>query len=171
MMLSQIKNAFPQSELNHCIIALADSEFKILDKDEQAPASIHTEGSFQVLNPSQKEIHFLAIDKCIFFDSDNLKKCDAAVFDTNIFYFIEIKNIHKLARRSEARKNAKEQLLSTIKIFKERIDFSAYSLLAVYSLTDSNTKPYPAKTASQLNTEIRFIDLDTTLLEGNQIEI
>ena len=133
-MRSQIEKAFPQCDLNHCITAVTDSEFKILDKDDQAPASIHPEGSFQILNPSQKELHFLAIDKCIFFDSDDLKKCDAAVFDTNLFYFVEIKNIHKLARRSEARKNAKEQLLSTIKIFKEKVNFSSYRLRAVYSL-------------------------------------
>ncbi len=169
-MLSQIEKAFPQCILNHCIVAVTDFEFKILDKDEKAPASIHPEGSFQVLNPSQKEIHFLAIDKCIFFDSDDLKKCDAAVFDTNLFYFIEIKIVSK-PQRNKARKTAIKQLFSTIVKFKERIDFSSYSLRAVYSLTNSNAKSFPAKTASQLDAEIRFLDIDATLLEGNQIEI
>ena len=63
------------------------------------------------------------------------------LLQAKIMYFIEIKIVSK-PQRNKARKTAIKQLFSTIVKFKERIDFSSYSLRAVYSLTNSNAKSF-----------------------------
>jgi hypothetical protein len=68
-----IEKAFPQIIQNTCLEILTDTKFSIYDS-ESGRCFIQKENEgiihFTVKNPKQKEVGFLAIDKCIFMDSD-----------------------------------------------------------------------------------------------------
>lgn len=165
-----IEKAYPQTIQNLCLEILTDSEFSIYDSEmgrcfiqKQDDATIH----FTVKNPNQKEISFLAIDKCIFMDNDKIKRCDCAVFDNKTFCFIEIKETNQ--RKSENSRKAREQLLTTIKEFKDRIDFSDKRLEAYVVVGLDFKKISPASKSQDLLSTLQFERLGVTLFhDGNE---
>jgi hypothetical protein len=89
---------------------LSDVEFCIYDSNEKrCEIQIDPDGvkHFTIENPTGREIHFLAIDKCLFSDSDLVLRCDCAVFDIKTFCFVEIKVVDHAAKRSESYRKAK----------------------------------------------------------------
>ncbi len=92
-MRDKIRNAFPECINGDCMSTVNHTNFKIFDRTnnccyvctENEPKSL---AHFQVNNPTQKDIHFLAIDKCCIVSDD--KKCDCALFDDVKFHFVEI---------------------------------------------------------------------------------
>ena len=66
-----IEKAFPQIIQNTCLEIITDTQFSIYDS-ESGRCLIQKENDgiihFTVKNPKQKEVGFLAIDKCIFRD-------------------------------------------------------------------------------------------------------
>ena len=165
-----IKNAYPQIIQNSCLDILTDVEFSIYDSEigrcfiqKEEDSVIH----FTVKNPNQKEIGFLAIDKCIFMDSDKIKRCDCAVFDNKTFCFIEIKETNQ--RKSENSRKAKEQLLITINEFKNKIDFSDKRLEAYVVVGLDFKKVSPASKSQDLLSTLKFERLGVTLFhDGNE---
>ena len=165
-----IKNAYPQIIQNSCLEILTDVEFSIYDSEigrcfiqKEEDSVIH----FTVKNPNQKEIGFLAIDKCIFMDSDKIKRCDCAVFDNKTFCFIEIKETNQ--RKSENSRKAKEQLLITINEFKNKIDFSDKRLEAYVVVGLDFKKVSPASKSQDLLSTLKFERLGVTLFhDGNE---
>ena len=157
-MKDQIEKAFPQSVKNKCIKTLSDSKFWISDQEEDFKCKLLSELSddcdFEVLNPQKKEINFLAIDKCVFDDSDS-QKCDCAVFNENAFSFIEIKATAKPRNMRLHRKKGLKQLAATIEIFKRKIDFSDTELEAYLCFSSST---YPRQTVSNQSKIIEFYD-------------
>lgn len=137
-----IEQAFPKSSENSCIEALQDIEFGVFDP-ATSKCIIQSSGGkvhFTVKNPTQKTIHFLAIDKCIFFDSDEHKKCDFAVFDDKAFCFVELK--------STKLKGTRNQLYATIKLFKEKISFESMKRIEAYASKGNYTPSKPAAKAT-----------------------
>ncbi len=123
-----------------------------------------TEGQFKVSNPRGKEIYFLAIDKCLLDDQDNLERCDFAIFDESTFCFVEIKETRR--RRGKVREKAIQQLEATINYFKQHIDFEDYRLEAIIYLVSRGA--YPAADTNKEKMKARFATkLETLLLEGN----
>ena len=115
--------------------SLNAEEFFIYDeKDEgsENPVRIVDPGKkyqLTVKNENKKEICLVKSDKCLF--TDDTKKCDCLLFDNAIVYFIEIKTSSS-SQRSKRRKDAREQLGTTINIFMENsVDLSGYKLAAV----------------------------------------
>ena len=105
-MQNRLKAIFSQIEANGCIETILEKEFEIYDCEEEKRCYIATEyGQFRVINSVEKEITFLAIDKCLFFDSDRFKKCDCAIFDNDTLCFIEIKAC-KFKQRKSNKKTA-----------------------------------------------------------------
>ena len=165
-----IEKAYPQIAQNSCLEILTDLEFSIYDSEmgrcfiqKEEDSVIH----FTVKNPNKKEIGFLAIDKCIYLDSDKIKRCDCAVFDNKTFCFIEIKETNQ--RKSENSRKAKEQLLTTIKEFKDKIDFSDKRLEAYVVVGLDFKKISPASKSQDLLSTLKFERLGVTLFhDGNE---
>ncbi len=157
-MKDQIEKAFPQSAKKKCIKTSSDSKFWISDREENPTCKLISKLSdncdFEVLNPQEEDINFLAIDKCIFDDSDS-KKCDCAVFNDNSFAFIEIKSTAKPRNMRKHRKKGLEQLGATIETFKRKVDFSNTELEAYLCFSSST---YPKQTASNQSKIIAFYD-------------
>lgn len=164
-----LRNSFSKIEENCCLEISNKKEFYILDcpKDTDCITGrcyIKDDGQFKVLNPTEKDIRFLAVDKCIFFDSDTVKKCDCIVYDNTTTCFIEIKDC-KTKQRKRSKKDAKKQLKTTIEIFDEKVDIrnkEAYICLGTNSTI-------PSKLASSIDAIVEFEEeLNTKLFEGTQ---
>jgi hypothetical protein len=165
-----IEKVFPQINQNACLEILNDTEFSIYDSESgRCFIQKNEEGliHFTVKNPNKKDIGFLAIDKCIFMDNDDIERCDCAVFDKKTFCFIEIKETAR--RKSENSKKARSQLLTTIQEFIKKIDFGNTRLEAyvVVGLDFSEVKP--ASKAQDLATSLEFMEFGVTLFhDGNE---
>ena len=167
-MIDIIKSTYPQTETNGCLQTLNDKEFFVLDTDEKR-CIVHFNAAikkhFTVENPTERDIHFLAIDKCLFSDADRLKRCDFAVFDIKTFCFVEIKETTKEGQRSAHNRTAKEQLKATIRAFKEQMSFSTKRIEAY--LYVGNHSPRPARRTNDVSEEFDFATLGVELYHGN----
>lgn len=167
-MLDAINKAFPKTLTNACLQTLTDLEFHIYDTDEKR-CEIQTDPDgivhFTVENPTAQNIHFLAIDKCLFFDNDEVQRCDCALFSHKVFCFVEIKEVNLAARRADQNRKAKEQLKNTIRLFKEQLTFATKHLEAYACV--GRTTPRPARLASDLNDLLEFEELGATFYHGN----
>ena len=166
-MQNRLKEAFPQTESNSCIKTISSKEFDIYDCEEEKRCYIATEyGQFRVINSLEKEITFLAIDKCLFFDSDRFKKCDCVVFDNDTICFIEIKAC-KFKQRKYNKKTAISQLKSTIEIFRKELDID--KKIEAYLCIGMNPENPPRASTSDRILEFEE-ELDTKLFDGCQKE-
>ena len=167
-MLDAIKAAFPRTGANACLQTLTDTEFCIYDTDAKRCA-IQTEPDglkhFTVENPTGRDVHFLAIDKCLFFDDDGIQRCDCAVFDSKTFCFVEIKETETYARRSAHYRRAKEQLKTTIQHFQEHLAFTTKRIEAYACV--GRTIARPARQATDINEQFEFAEMGATLYHGN----
>ncbi|WP_421830769.1 hypothetical protein [Larkinella sp.] len=168
-MKEQIEQVFPQTVLNGCLETILDQEFGIYDSEtKRCYRQTNPDGiiHFIVENPAVKPIHFLAIDKCLFDDSDPIERCDFAVFDARTFVFVEIKETSKAGQRATYNQKAKSQLKSTILHFKNVLTFTVRHLEAYACV--GKTESRPARKASDLNDEFEFARLGATLYHGNR---
>jgi len=172
-MIDQLKSVFSKIDANECFEIVTDKEFEIYDcKEDDEDCStgrcyIRVDGDFKVINPNLKDIGFLAVDKCIFFDADKIKKCDCIVMDNDTLCFIEIKDC-KSKNRSNRKREAKKQLKSTIEIFESKVKINrikeAYLCVGV-------SQARPSKLASSMDSRIEFEEeLETQLFDGCQKE-
>ena len=126
---------------------------------------------FTVKNPTQKDVHFLAIDQGVFWKTEKYKlgRCDFALFDDTRFCFIEIKEV-TLKHRNKERLEAYKQLKETILKFREHLDFGHYQIEAQVSFKSSR-KIYPRQSSSNQDIAKEFDDeLAVALFENNDIE-
>jgi len=167
-MIDKLKEVFPQIEKNCCLEVIFDEEFEIYDCETKKRCYIiEKNGHFKVLNPNNKDIGFLAVDKCLFFDDDNFQKCDCIIFDNYTICFIEIKEC-KPKRRQGHKKKAEQQLQSTIQIFTDRVKMNR-KIEAYLSVGCSSTRP--SRTASSKNAQAIFMrDFNALLFDGCQKE-
>ena len=166
----QIANAFPEKVQNQCLEVQTTQEFHIYDTDEgkskicENNEPIH----FSVMNPNGKSISFLAIDKCLFSDEEDQKRCDCALFDDSTFCFVEIKTgMGSLSTLKVYRKNAREQLLKTIAYFKQRINFDNFQIEAYIAVGRENTPTLPKVLATDLNTQVKFDMIGASFYKGS----
>lgn len=172
-MRDKIVTAFARCEANNCLSVETQKEFYIVD-GESGKSEVCYDSSalnypfFTVSNPKEKEIGFLAIDKCIFFEQDG-EKCDCAVFDGHLICFIEMKKaLGKTRTRSKARDKAVGQLKETIAEFRQKIDFSPVQVEAILCVGFNTV--YPRSRASNQNRVKEFQDdYNAELTEGNKI--
>lgn len=172
MIQSKIVATFPKCVENTCLETVNYVRFWINDPtDNQSKCEIVTEENpnnhFEIENFAEKKIHFLAIDKCIFQDSDEHKKCDFAVFDEMSFCWVEVKDV-KPRNRKNSRKMAIEQLKRTIEIFKKNIDFGKIKLEAnVCFHSKISTRPQFSATNAAIVKEFQD-EFRVRLTEGNK---
>ncbi len=171
-MVQQIPLHFENCTPNNCLSTVNYITFKVFDRvDNCCYICIENEPNslcyFTVNNPTRKNINFLAIDKCTL-TGDRDKKCDCAIFDSNSFYFIEMKTSTP-AHRRKRKSDAYEQLKNTISIFKERIIFDNYELFALISF--GQTYCIPKTDSSHMARRKELSDLyKAKLIEGNLIK-
>lgn len=164
-MQNSLKTIYPQIDDNNCLDIVTKKEFEIYDCEEEKRCYIATEyGQFKVINSLEKEISFLAIDKCLFFDNDKFKKCDCLLFDKDTICFIEIKAC-KFKQRKSNKKTAISQLKSTIEIFRKEFDID--KKIEAYLCIGMNPENPPRASSSDRILEFEE-ELDTKLLEGCQ---
>lgn len=174
-MIKNLHDAFPQIIENACLEFLNHKEFEIYDCPEEDKSCtkgrcyIQENGQFKVINPLSKEIGFLAVDKCIFFDDDKFKKCDCIVYDETTFCFIEIKEFNtkkKIGkRRREKRESSLLQVEATIKQFRDK--FNVERNLEAYICVKQYTEGIPKSKASTSDQKLKFEEeLRTTLFDG-----
>lgn len=162
----QIKAHYPQCVANDC---LWHSNLEhIFIKDEEANKCIQVAdpsiAHFTIENKEEKNVSFLAIDKCIFNDQSGHKKCDFAFYDLDTFAFVEIKDTHK--RKSSKKKQAKQQLETTLQHFLTKINFTGYQLRVIISWRYRPTRP--AATTAMQAAKLDFLEkYDALLTEGN----
>jgi hypothetical protein len=173
-MKQSIEISFPQTVEGNCIETVGGN-FEVFDSEIEPKRCYirRKEGEpahFSVLNPSQKAVHFLAIDKCILYD-DAKKHCDFAVFDDSTFSFVEIKARHpEHKRRNQDKKKACGQLKETIAYFQEKgIDFQDINLEAIICLTSEETHPVANSESQNAVAEFLF-SFNAKLLIGNKKE-
>ena len=167
-MIDRLKESFPQIEKSNCLEIISKSQFEIYDCEEEKRCYIcEKDGHFQVLNANKKEIGFLAVDKCLFFDSDEFKKCDCIIFDEETICFIEIKDC-KPKRRKGHKKNAEKQLKATIEAFQKSMKLDK-KIEAYLCVGCSPTRP--SRSASSKKAQAEFlIKFNTLLFDGCQKE-
>ncbi|ADB38730.1 hypothetical protein [Spirosoma linguale] len=170
-MIDTIKRAFPQTEINGCLETRTETEFHIYDHETEKRCYVHTDSEgikhFTVENVSGRPVHFLAIDKCLFFDNDGPKRCDCAIFDKETFCFIEIKTTSSMTQRKKLRREAKNQLKAAVTFFRENITFTSTQIEAyVSSLIDSQTRPL--NRASLIDEIEEFEEIGVILFHNNR---
>ena len=167
-MIDAIRAIYPQADPNGCLQTLTDKVFFVFDT-EQKRCIVHTDASskkhFTVENPTERAVHFLAIDKCLFSDGVRLKRCDFAVFDSKTFCFIEVKETSKDGQRSEYNRDAKSQLKATIQNFQEQLAFTTKRIEAYICVGDQS--PRPSRRTNDISERFDFESLGVELYRGN----
>ena len=166
-MQNRLRTAFSNIKTNNCMEVLTQKEFEIYDCEEEKRCYIATEyGQFKVINSLEKDITFLEIDKCIFFDSDKFKKCDCVIFDEDTICFIEIKDC-KLKQRKTNKKTAINQIKSTLEIFRDKLEIN--KKIEAYLCIGMNPAHPPRASTSDIVLELEE-ELDTQFFDGCQKE-
>jgi len=169
-MRQALANAFERDILN-CLTETNDVLIEVYDRYDCIPAEkrcyIKTEENevvhFELNNPTQASVNFVAIDNCIL-QSDDLSRCDFAIGNFQKLYFVEIKQV-KTNQRSNAKEKAIQQLGSTISIFKKIIDLDNTELIAVICLNVKQV--HPIRTATSTAKMVAFKDnYNAILMEG-----
>lgn len=166
----QIEDNYPQCVENNC---LWHSDLaQIFIKDEEANKCVQVADSsiahFTIENKEEKSISLLAIDKCVFNDQSGHKKCDFAFYDVDTFVFVEIKDTYR--RTGSKKKQAKQQLETTLQHFSTKIDFTGYRLRVIISWRYRPTRP--AATTAMQAAKLNFLEkYGTILTEGNKFNI
>ncbi len=109
----------------YCCEIINEVEFYIKDElNGQSNISNQNDYHIKVLNKKQQQISFLKIDKCVFNDGDS-EKCDCAIANIDIIYFLEIKELELFdnsqkshTKKSKKRNEARDQLSNSIKSLK-----------------------------------------------------
>jgi len=155
------------SPKNESFIELNDKEVYIFDdaKDDiKRPIKlVKKDKSFQIkiTNTSNNSFVVVKNDACLV--SKDIKKCDVLLYNTNEFYFLEIKD-RKV--KAKARKTAYEQLLSSIIQLKE-LDFGSRLKYAVIGFSKPKTKII--STSSNSKKALFKDNYNVKLMEGQNI--
>jgi len=109
------------NNVDNCLEVISNKHFFIQDEEGSSPALVkYDDGQFGVINNTSDNISFLKIDDCIDFGKET-KKCDCAIYNDNVFCFIELKTLKskKGKTKKERRRTAEKQLKYTIDNFKD----------------------------------------------------
>ena len=168
-MRAEIEAAFPicTNDKNDCIKETKDNPVFIEDtKNGKCVITTNAASAhFTINNDIDKNLLFIAIDKCIWGDDSGHQKCDFAVTDSNVFAFVEIKDTDN---RKSHKKSAKDQLEETIKRFSVVAGLNSTIRKAIIAWKYAPTKPV-ASTLMQ-SSAVHFWDTyQVELLEGNEM--
>lgn len=125
------------SNFKNCCEKLEAGKKNFYIKDVKESSSVlasEQDHHVRVINNSNKDIFFLKIDKCVYDDGDE-KKCDFALANDDKAFFVEVKELERFddsKKRNKKRSEAKQQLIKTINLFKEK--YPGQSLMSVVAV-------------------------------------
>lgn len=174
---------FDFSQHSACVETVSDKIFYIKDQKNE-PCTLSSKNDFHLIirNENCNCISFVKIDKCIYKDSDG-KKCDCAIFSSQKLYFVEIKELENVAdlnqkkdhsKRKTVRREAKKQLVNTIKEFKKSGLSDLKNTFAVITLIPKLDENYSKIIGIKDQNSIEEFMLKTgcpNLFEGNLIDL
>lgn len=166
-----------KSNFGSCCEIINSLDIYIKDfSDGQSKLVNNGDFDFQIRNELRKELSFLKIDKCVYDDSDN-EKCDCAIADENLIFFIEIKELEEFGnhlKKNKKRRKAKSQLINTIINFKNLFpDINLINVFPVIALKPKIEDGYVSLiTTKDQNSIDEFIEKCgcPNIFEGNYIE-
>lgn len=167
-MKAVIEAAFPICSVNGCVEEPRSYPVYIRDPNPGKCIIVANAATahFTAKNPAGKDITFIAIDQCIWDHTSGHRKCDFAITDASIFYFVEIKDTSNTT--SKHKNKAVTQLEESIKRFQAAINFAGMACKAIISFRWIPTKP-AVSTSIQI-AKVRFWNnYSVDLLEGNEI--
>lgn len=176
-LITGLRDMFPHIHSDACLEGLNAPLFFIEDHEENSRSRICkdpeggylSEGTFRVDNPQCEQVCFLAIDKCLFQDEKEGKRCDFSVFAETTFCLVEIKNV-KPKNRSKRSKEAIEQLRSTVEFFFTTFEWYKSYSKKVAIICFSYKRSIPIVSTEKQNDKFLFLSkYQTELMEGNQI--
>ncbi|RZK16198.1 MAG: hypothetical protein EOO56_20485 [Hymenobacter sp.] len=141
-------------------------------REGKGPCCLLTTGpraksDLRVRNDSQRQLHFVAIDQCLYTDADPTK-CDCALLDSEVAYFVEFKtsehgNDPAIVVANANPGDCTDQLAASIRDFYDRGIIQAGQLVvACASVGFPRHKPQSgAHFQEQLASLQRKIQLDT----------
>lgn len=150
-MIQALIDAF-ENDISNCLIETNSILIEVFDcydcTPDQQRSYIKLENNQPVhftLNNSQgANLVFTALDNCIL-RSHELSRCDFILGNFDKLYFVEIKQINRGQRR-QARTNAIQQLISSILLFRAKINLSNTELIAVICLKAKQVHPLQSAT-------------------------
>lgn len=126
---------------------------------------------FTINNEEKKEIHLACVDSCLYKKQGDIKRCDFAVFNDNLFCFVEVKRALDPNLLEVQKSNAANQLRVSINNFKTRgIDFTGYKVQACICVGYTKNVPKVRTTNQSLAIEFEE-DFGVELFEGNEIDL
>ena len=147
--------------IDDCLELVLQKHFFIQDEDGSSSAFIkYDNGQFEVKNDTDNNISFMKIDSCLEF-KENYQKCDCAIFNDDVFCFIELKTLEsdKSTIKSKRRKKAENQLQYTIENFQDEDIIKNKKLEAYVSLTcNRDDKLTEIPNISNKDKELEFIE-------------
>lgn len=168
-MKNQLKETFVQCKDCSCLSAINEKLFGVSEQSDGVCRQVVDNGcaDFKVENKTEKSMHLLAIDHCIWNDGCGHKKCDFALFNDSHFSFIELKCRAKMKNWSKERSDAADKFRDTLNQFiSKKIDFSKHELELYIAF---GNRPYTtgSSTRSQVLMDEFSTKYNATLLEGN----
>lgn len=175
-LILNLKAAFGECKRNHSSICPSGTSFEIIDSrkffvfddrmDDANPVKIvDSDSSYQltVENKNNTPICLIKTDKCLF--TDEHKKCDCILFNTEKYFFVEISDAKNKAVK---RRKAVKQLAITLELYKQsNIDLTMHDLKAIICFRNGQTRPtQPSRNTMRA---IFLEDHNVSLEEGNLI--
>ena len=130
-MINQIQEVFPR--INTCLSTLNNNHTFIFEDNELKRGVIVSDNQkyhLHIENKSNSYFYFIQNDDCVMINIKN-GQCDYVVFNSNDFYFIDVKDSKNSSRKSNHRKKAYDQIENTYKFYSEEIDFSKINLFGL----------------------------------------
>lgn len=166
-----------QDSYPNCCEVISDDLIYIKDiKNKHCIISSENDYHLSILNPTNQNISFLKIDKCVYDDSDD-EKCDCLVPNEDLIYFAEIKELENFdshSKKSKKRRKAADQLINTINNFKiihpEIVLKNVFAVIVLLpKLEDNYLKIISLKDQNVID---KFLEKcgSPNVFEGNQIE-
>ncbi|TGE13086.1 hypothetical protein [Hymenobacter elongatus] len=134
-MIDRVRTAFAAqlSAKGTCLQEHSHAEFHVHDPHAKREGSgacyivttgLLTKADLHIRNSERRSIHFLAIDQCIY-DNSNPSKCDCALISGDKIYFIEFKNSENQLDAAVGKANTNpgeclSQLAASIRDFYDR---------------------------------------------------
>lgn len=159
LLISHLVRAFPHRSVKTCLTNSNSTKFCIVEPESDKKCVIKNsdEPGFVVKNPSQKTIHLLVMDHCLFNDQDT-KRCDCILFDDIYFCFVELKlNVTKQKQASDKLKEAREQLGQTIEVCKNRLP-EPLSKMVLEAYVAMKSHMYPQQSANRSHIFVSFLE-------------
>jgi hypothetical protein len=127
--------------------------------------SIGEQHQLEISNPNAKTVTLIKNDNCLSASIKGVRKCDCIITDNAKLYFVEIKSV-KAKRRSDARKEAIEQLIMTIEYFRDNnISLDTNNTFAIICF--KTPKKYPISAANNSAVALFYQQYKVILEEKN----